>query len=176
LEFEANAINSLMDNIKIDLKQGESGQIVILNREDVSTEIRKPEVTKYSSPISAFAYVREKLVAQQREMGTEGGIVMDGRDIGTVVFPDAELKIFLIATVEARAERRRKELSEKGIDESLESIIEAMRTRDNNDSSREISPLRKADDAIELDTTILSIEEQCDFVIQKALNILSEFK
>lgn len=175
-EFEASAINELMDTLKIELKQGENGQIVILNSEDVTSEIRKPEVTKYSSPISAFEYVREKLVAQQREMGSEGGIVMDGRDIGTVVFPNAELKIFLVASLEARAERRKKELAQKGISESLESIIEGIRIRDLNDSSREISPLRMAEDAVKLDTTILTIEEQCEFVTRKALKIINEFK
>lgn len=173
LEYEETLINSLMEEIKIELKQGPQGQIVLLNSRDVSKEIRQPEVTKYSSPISAFAYVREKLVALQREIGKDGAVVMDGRDIGTVVFPDAELKIFLVAKVEARAERRRKEMLTKGIEEPLETIIEAIKTRDNNDSTREISPLRKAEDAIELDTTELSIDEQCKFVIDKALEIIS---
>jgi cytidylate kinase len=173
-ELDEKIINEIVDTLKIDLIQGENHQIVLLNGEDVSLEIRKPEVTKFSSTISAFGYVREKMVAQQMEIGSKGGIVMDGRDIGTVVFPNAELKIFLIASVEARAERRRKELLEKGTDQSLDSIIESIAIRDKNDSSREISPLRKADDAIELDTTNLTIEEQCNFVVQKALAIISE--
>ncbi|OGU56351.1 MAG: cytidylate kinase [Ignavibacteria bacterium GWF2_33_9] len=172
LNFLEKEIETLLPNLHIEMQQGEAGQIVLLNGEDVSAEIRKPEVTKYSSSISAFGSVREKLVAQQREMGVNGGVVMDGRDIGTVVFPDAELKIFLIASVKTRAERRQKELMAKGHDESLESIINAMQERDKNDSSREISPLRKAEDAIELDTSDMTIEQQCDFVISKASEIL----
>lgn len=173
LELDEIEINKLVDNIRIELIQGENQQIVLLNGEDVSQEIRKPDVTKYSSTLSAFGYVRERMVSQQREIGRNGGVVMDGRDIGTVVFPGAELKIFLIASVKTRAERREKELLDKGIEQSFESIVDSILIRDKNDSSRAISPLKKADDAIELDTTNLSIEEQCNFVIQKASEIIN---
>lgn len=175
IELTEENVAHILDTIKIELKQGQNQQIVLLNGIDVSDSIRQPEVTKYVSPISAMKNVRDFLVAQQREIGNYGGVVMDGRDIGTVVFPNAELKIFLIATPEERAKRRQKEQLEKGINQDFESILKSIIDRDNYDSTREISPLRKAEDAIELDTTNLSINEQCEFVVEKAKKIIARF-
>lgn len=168
LEVNDDAAPKLMDSIFIELKQSPDGQRTFLNGEDVSDAIRLPEVTKLVSPVSALALVREKLVEQQRAMGAAGGVVMDGRDIGTVVFPDAELKIFLIASIEARAERRAKELSEKGLVFSLEEIKQQLAARDAYDSGRAISPLKKAQDAIEIDTSDLTIGQQVNKIIDLA--------
>ena len=162
----------LMDGIIITLKQTESGQKTYLNDEDVSDEIRTPIVTQYVSPVSAIACVREKMVSQQRELGKDGGVVMDGRDIGTVVFPNAELKIYLIASIEARAKRRRLEMSLKGIDIPLDELISQITERDYYDSSRSISPLMMAKDAIEIDTSELTIEGQTQKVIEHAKSII----
>ena len=172
-ELTENNVNSLVDELTVKLEQSEIGQRTLLNNIDVSDDIRLPEVTKYVSPVSAMAYVREKMVAQQREMGKAGGVVMDGRDIGTVVFPNAELKVFLIASIDARAERRAKELTEKGINFSVDEIKKQISDRDNYDSSRENSPLRKADDAIEIDTSHITIEEQTKMIIQLAESIIN---
>ncbi len=166
-------VNKIVDEIKIELKQSELGQRTYINARDVSDDIRRPDVTKLVSPVSAMSYVREKMVEQQREMGNNGGVVMDGRDIGTVVFPNAELKIYLIASIEARAERRLKELVQKGFDGTQEEIMSQISLRDNYDSSREISPLRKSDDAIEIDTSYITIEKQT-FDILKFANDLIE--
>ncbi len=173
LELTESNVNALVDGLTVKLEQSENGQKTILNNIDVSEDIRLPEVTKFVSPVSAMFYVREKMVAQQREMGQIGGVVMDGRDIGTVVFPNANLKVFLIASIEARAERRAKELSAKGINFSIEEIIKQISDRDNYDSSRQNSPLRKADDAIEIDTSNISIEEQTNMIIKFAKSIIN---
>jgi len=171
-EFSENYICDLINRINIDMENTPSGQKTYLNGEDVSEDIRLPEVTKNVSPVSAIACVRKKLVALQRELGKNGEVVLDGRDIGTVVFPNAELKIFLIASVKARAERRAKELREKGIKFSNTEIEKQIIDRDNYDSTRKISPLTKADDAIEIDTSNLTIEEQSQLIIKAAENII----
>ena len=165
LDLEKYKIKSLLETIQIDLKQSNAGQGTYLNGEDVSDDIRLPEVTKMVSPISAMAAVRTQMVEQQRFLGKNGGVVMDGRDIGTVVFPDADLKIYLVASIDARAERRGLELRQKGIEFSLEEVKKQLSARDNYDSSREISPLRKAEGAILLDTSTLTIEQQVDEVV-----------
>ena len=131
-----------------------------LNGTCVEHEIRSLEVSNHVSPIAAVPFVREALVAQQQEMGRGGGIVMDGRDIGTTVFPDAELKIFVTASAQVRAERRYKELIEKGMPADLQDILHNVEERDYIDSHREVSPLRKADDALELDNSHMTIPEQ----------------
>ena len=172
-ELNEQAVEQLLPQIEISLKQGDNGQIVLLNNEDVTNHIRTPEINKYVSPISAMQNVREKLVAEQRRIGKDGGVVMDGRDIGTVVFPDAELKIFLIASISERAHRRLLELETQGIETNYEEIYQTIAKRDQYDSTRPISPLKKATDAIELDTTSLTIPEQCEIVLQYAnLNLL----
>lgn len=139
-----------------------------LNGVNIEEEIRRPEVADLVSPVSIIGFVREALVKQQREMGRKKGIVMDGRDIGTVVFPDAELKIFMTASPEIRAKRRYDELMAKGIHVEIKDIIRNIRERDRIDSTREISPLRQADDAIILDNSDLTREEQLAFVLKLA--------
>lgn len=131
-----------------------------LNGENVENEIRTMEVSSHVSPIATLAFVREALVEQQQRMGAEKGIVMDGRDIGTVVFPDAELKIFVTASAEVRAQRRYDELKAKGMEADFADILKNVQERDYIDSHRETSPLRKADDALELDNSKLTIAEQ----------------
>ena len=154
------AVLTLLPDIHIDFVQTSEGQHVTLNGEDVESLIRTLEVGNMASQISTIKEVRAFLVAQQQAMGDKKGIVMDGRDIGTVVFPDAELKIYMTADAMVRAERRYKELTAKGDKVSLEEIYENVVSRDKADMSRAISPLRKADDAIVLDNSHMSVEEQ----------------
>ena len=138
-----------------------------LNGVNVENKIRSMEVSSKVSPISTLDFVREAMVAQQQAMGNEKGIVMDGRDIGTTVFPDAELKIFVTATPEIRAQRRYDELKAKGQAASFDEILENVKQRDYIDQNREVSPLRKAEDALLLDNTDLSIEEQKKWLFEQ---------
>lgn len=138
-----------------------------LNDVNVENKIRSMEVSSKVSPISTLDFVREAMVAQQQAMGNEKGIVMDGRDIGTTVFPDAELKIFVTATPEIRAQRRYDELKAKGQEASFDEILENVKQRDYIDQNREVSPLRKAEDALLLDNTDLSIEEQKEWLFEQ---------
>ena len=138
-----------------------------LNGECIEKEIRGMAVSSRVSLIATIGFVREAMVALQQEMGKEKGIVMDGRDIGTTVFPDAELKIFVTASAEVRAQRRYDELKAKGEEASYESILENVKERDRIDSGRAISPLRKADDAIELDNSHMTIPEQKAWLMEK---------
>lgn len=136
-----------------------------LNGKNVEFQIRQMEVSNLVSPVSEISAVRRKLVEQQRRMGQAKGLVMDGRDIGTVVFPDAELKIFMTASLEVRAERRKLELKEKGTEVDLKEVIENLSNRDKIDSSRDDSPLKKADGAIEIDTSNLTFDEQVNKIL-----------
>ena len=145
-----------------------------LNGENVEDEIRQLEVSQNVSPISTIAEVRREMVKQQRENGINKGIVMDGRDIGTVVFPDAELKIFMTASPEIRAQRRFQELKEKGLEVNFEEILKNVEERDTIDSGREISPLKKADDAIVLDNSNLTREEQLLWSLERAKEKMEE--
>ena len=138
-----------------------------LNDVNVENKIRTMEVSKRVSPISALDFVRTEMVAQQQAMGKEKGIVMDGRDIGTTVFPDAELKIFVTASAQIRAERRYDELKAKGQEASFDDILENVKERDHIDQTREVSPLRKADDALLLDNTNLTIEQQQEWLFEQ---------
>ncbi len=147
---------------------------VVLDGEEVNDEIRLPEVTNNVSAVSTVSEVRALMVNEQRAMGNDGGIVLEGRDIGTIVFPKAELKIFMLANERERAERRKKELVAKGVDITIDDLIKEIVERDRIDSEREMSPLRKAEDAIELDTTQLTIEQQVEFIVAKAKKIISE--
>ena len=140
---------------------------VYVNGENVEQQIRSIEVSNAVSSISSIGAVREKLVALQQQMGKERGVVMDGRDIGTVVFPDAELKIYMTADAQVRAERRYNELTAKGDKVTLEEILENVISRDNADMTRAISPLRKADDAIILDNSDMSVEEQMAWFMER---------
>ena len=141
---------------------------VYLNGKNIEADIRTLKVSKYVSPVATLSEVRRKLVEQQQLMGRDKGIVMDGRDIGTVVFPEAELKIFMTASAETRAERRYKELLDRGHNLSYDDVLENVTTRDHIDSTREDSPLVKANDAIEIDNSDLTIEEQLDTIIELA--------
>lgn len=149
------AREEVLERTTIDFDSG----IVTLDGEDVSGLIRTPEVSMAASDFSRFPEVREKLVAIQREIGHRKSVVMDGRDIGTNVFTDAQYKFFLNATPEERARRRVKELIEKGQNVDYEATLEDIRQRDYNDSHRKLNPLRKADDAVEIDTTEMTIDE-----------------
>lgn len=144
-----------------------------LNGEDVENEIRSLEVSNHVSPVAAIPQVRKALVAKQQQMGLEKGIVMDGRDIGTVVFPDAELKIFLNASPETRAERRVKELNQKGQQVSYQDVLANVMERDRIDTTRAESPLRRAEDAIDLDNSSMSIDQQNAWLLSRVKEALS---
>ena len=145
-----------------------------LNNIYIEDKIRGMEVSAHVSPIATVGFVREAMVAQQQEMGHLKGIVMDGRDIGTVVFPEAELKVFVTASAEVRAQRRYDELLAKGQPASYEEILENVKERDRIDSSREISPLRRADDAILLDNSNLTIPQQNEWLMNQYLRVAGE--
>ncbi|HEY9187523.1 MAG TPA: (d)CMP kinase [Bacteroidota bacterium] len=163
-------ISKLVKNIDIQFKNENDKQRIFLDNEDVTELIRDPEVTNLSSPISALQPVREAMVALQKSYGKNGGVVMEGRDIGTVVMPQAEVKIFLIASLYERTKRRHLELQSKGVEKDFYELEKEILARDVRDSTREISPLTKAQDAIEIDTTNLSIEEQ----VKKIVTIAKE--
>ena len=146
---------------------------IYVNGEQVEQKIRSIEVSNLVSKISSIAQVREKLVAMQQGMGQQRGVVMDGRDIGTVVFPDAELKIFMTADPKVRAQRRYDELTAKGDNVTMEEILENVLSRDHADMNREISPLRQADDAIVLDNSHMSVEEQMAWFMERYEAIIS---
>ena len=161
-------------NISFQLNKTTGRPDTYLNGENVENDIRTMEVSSHVSPIATLAFVREALVAQQQRMGAEKGIVMDGRDIGTVVFPKAELKIFVTASAEVRAQRRHDELKAKGMDADYADILKNVEERDYIDSHRATSPLRKADDAIELDNSNLTIAEQKKWLYEQYLKAAKE--
>lgn len=169
LESEAALLGVLNDS-EIHLTQIEGHQTVYLNNEDVTETIRSIDVTQNVSVVSSHEKVRAEMVRRQQRFAEKGGIVMDGRDIGTVVLPNANLKIYLIASAEERALRRYRESISKGMDVSLEQLTDDMKARDYYDMNREASPLRKADDAVELDTTQMSIDE----VVETVLNMIKD--
>ncbi|HOM64529.1 MAG TPA: (d)CMP kinase [Ignavibacteriales bacterium] len=155
-----------LKNIHIEIFYKEGKTTVILNGEDVSQKIRTLEVSSLVSPISAIPEVRKYLLSIQREIAKNSNVILDGRDTGTVVFPNADIKIFLVADVNKRAERRLKELKEMGQEATFEEVVANLKERDEKDSTRAIAPLKKADDAIEIDTSNITIEEQVERVIQ----------
>ncbi len=162
-EDAAAARQKVLDRTEIDFDNG----VITLDGEDVSGKIRTPEISIAASDYSKFPEVRTKLVAIQREIGHRKSVVMDGRDIGTNVFTDAQYKFFLTATAEERANRRVKELLEKGENVSYEETLEDIKQRDYNDTHRKLNPLAKADDAIEIDTTKMTIDEVADAILSK---------
>ncbi len=166
---ETEKIITELKNIKITFKWDELAgkNTTFLNGENVEEEIRRLEVSQNVSPISTIAEVRHEMVKQQRENGLNKGIVMDGRDIGTVVFPDAELKIFMTASPEIRAQRRFDELKQKGVEVDFAEILQNVEGRDQIDSTREVSPLKKADDALTLDNSNLTREEQLKWTLER---------
>lgn len=175
---EQNCSNEDIDKLhkildESDLSFDDNGNILLSGR-DVSREVRLPEIASLASELSTMPEVRERLVARQKEIGSEGAVVLEGRDIGTVVFPDAELKIFLVADPSVRAERRVEEMHELGTDIPLEEMKRQLAERDRRDRERVLSPLRKADDAIELDTTDLTIDGQVEKVVALAKQRMRE--
>lgn len=162
------ALKSLTEDTKISFTGTPPDIKVWMDGEDVSEAIRGDQVTKHVSDYCAPAVVRESLVKQQREIAGNVSVVCDGRDIGTVVFRNAELKFFMIASVEERARRRQKDFEKLGIKKSLEELIKDLELRDHKDSTRANSPLCKAEDAVEIDTTNMSFNDQVEFIVSKA--------
>jgi len=168
-EVDAARVEELLPQIEISFRFNEErgASDIYINGVYAEERIRTIEVSNCVSKVSSIGVVREKLVAMQQQMGRERGVVMDGRDIGTVVFPDAELKIFMTADPQVRAERRYKELTAKGDNVTLEEIVENVISRDKADMTRAISPLRRADDALELDNSYMSVEEQMAWFMER---------
>jgi len=164
----ADSLTALASNTRIDLRAQDGGQQVFLDGEDVTSAIRTPEVAQAASKVAVVPGVRRVLVAEQRRAGGQGGVVMEGRDIGTVVFPDAELKIFLTASPETRAERRWREHQQKGDSIDLARTLEEIRERDRRDREREDSPLVRAKDATVVDSTAMEPEEVARLVVMLA--------
>ena len=166
---KTDALKQQMSNIDITFKFNEKAgrPDTYLNGECVEKAIRTLEVSNHVSPIAAIPFVRAAMVARQQRMGRDKGIVMDGRDIGTTVFPEAELKVFVTASAEVRAQRRYDELKEKGMPANFDDILKNVQERDYIDSHREVSPLRKAADAIELDNSHMTIAEQNDWLMRQ---------
>ncbi len=171
---DVKEVNEALQNIKIEFQFNKKSQQteILLNGENVEYVIRDLVIAEKVSDVAAIKEVRSFAVAQQQRMGAEKGIVMDGRDIGTTVFPDAELKIFMTADIAVRVERRYKEYFEKNPNISIEEVKNNLEIRDYIDSNREVSPLRKAEDAIELDNTNLSIEEQLAIALKLAEKLI----
>lgn len=167
---------AMLDEIKLDLKFNDGTQVVLLNGEDVGGFIRTGEISMYASAVSAIPEVRAFLLETQRKIARENSVIMDGRDIGTVIIPDAEVKIFLVASAEARAERRYKELIEKGESCTYEGVLADIKERDNNDSTRAVAPAVPAEDAIFLDNSNLNQEQTIDKVIEIIENTVKKKK
>ncbi len=161
----ASVISTLTDELKIELKFIDGEQRMFLNGEDVSGEIRTPDASMAASAVSAVPEVRKYLFDLQKNLAASNNCIMDGRDIGTVVLPDADVKIFLTASPEARAKRRHLELTEKGIETRYEDVLADMIERDYNDSHREIAPLKQADDAVLADTSDIGLEQSIELII-----------
>ncbi|OLN23255.1 cytidylate kinase [Domibacillus antri] len=163
---DGEALGRLLAKTDITLKQGEDGQSVFLDGVDVTDEIRKDEVTNNVSAVALHGEVRRDMTIRQQQLASKGGVVMDGRDIGTSVLPNAELKIFLLAGVEERAKRRHQENMKKGFSSDLENLKREIAARDRMDMERLESPLKKAKDAIEIDTTFMTIEQVVEEIMK----------
>jgi len=162
---DAEGLERLVSEVRLDLAQDPAGARVLVDGEDVTEKIREPRISREVSRVSRVPAVRRAMVAAQRALGERGAVVVEGRDIGTVVFPRAAVKIFLAASIEERARRRREELLRAGLEQDLDELREEIRRRDELDSAREDSPLRQADDAVRIDTTGLTVEEQVERVV-----------
>ena len=160
---DSEAIEKMLQETEIDFSEGK----IYLDGEDISQKIRTEQVSKAASDCSALGIVRAKLTEQQRKMGLRKSVIMDGRDIGTAVFPYAKYKFFITATLEERAGRRYRELIEKGESVTYESVRKDIEQRDYNDSNRAINPLKKAEDAVEIDTTEMTVQEVTDFICKE---------
>jgi len=158
------AVSALKGQVKIELVNRPEGMLVMLNGEDVSKEIRKDYISKSVSIVSSYKQVREKMVELQRKMGDNQAVICEGRDIGTVVFPNADLKIFMTADIKERARRRQRDLLKLNINKELDEIERDLAKRDHLDSSREISPLKRAGNAVLIDTTFMTFKEQVNFI------------
>ena len=165
-----DSVCQVVDELELDIYDKGSKTIVKLDGEDVSEAIRSMPVTESVSAVSAMKYVRQTMVEIQRNIGKKTNCVVEGRDIGTVVFPDAEFKIFMVADVNMRAERRFKDFYEMGENRSFQEVLADLKRRDEKDSTRAYSPLQKADEAIEIDTSMLSIDQQ----VEKIINLLKK--
>lgn len=170
-DIDEEKLNNCISNIDISLDENAK---VYLNGEDVEKEIRGLQVSNWVSKISAIGFIREKLLDIQRELGSRKGVVMDGRDIGSVVLPDAELKIFVTADPEVRAKRRFDELIKKGDSVTYQEVLENIKMRDYNDVNRKVSPLIQAPDALLLDNSYMSIEEQNNWLLDKVNTICNK--
>ncbi len=170
---DEEGLRAFLISLRIDIKEGDDGFRVSVDGEDLTERLRSPMAGRLASLISARRVVREALIGLQRRLG-EGGAVLEGRDIGTVVFPDADVKFFLKANFEKRVERRYRELLERGMEVSIEVVSEEMRERDRRDATRRIAPLRKADDAVEIDTTSLTLLEVFEIMVKEIGRRLKE--
>lgn len=164
---DADAVIALLPETKVELRYIDGAQRVFLNGEDVSEAIRMPEASMAASNVSAIPAVRTFLLDLQRDMAKNNNVIMDGRDIGTVILPDAQYKFFLTASAQVRADRRFKELKEKGIDVDYNALLEEIIQRDYNDSHRETAPLRQADDAILIDSSNMTLEESINAIADR---------
>lgn len=162
---DADEVGALLPEINIEIRYEDGAQHVYLNGEDLGDRIRTPEMSMYASAVSAIPSVRAFLLDTQRDIARKNSVVMDGRDIGTVILPDAEVKIFMYASNEARATRRYKELIAKGEDVKYEDVLREMIERDNNDRSRDVAPAVPAEDAVMLDNSDMSVDENVEAVI-----------
>ena len=158
------AVAAILPELEIGMGYEEGEQRMYLNGEDVSREIRMPEISMYASDVSAHAAVRSFLLEMQRKLARENCVIMDGRDIGTVVLPEAKLKIYLTASPEARAERRMKELQAKGVEQPYEEVLRDIIQRDQQDMNREVAPLRQAEDAVLVDTTEIDFDQSFELL------------
>lgn len=156
---DVDGVSAILGEIEVGISHTEDGQQIFLNGENVSEEIRLPEISVAASNVAVIPSVRLKLVELQRELASKADVIMDGRDIGTYVLPNAEVKIFLTASVEERAKRRLAELVQKGVETSFEEVKADMEYRDKNDSGREFAPLKPAEDSINFDNTDITLEE-----------------
>jgi CMP/dCMP kinase len=175
-ELDVESLNEQLDDIDIQFEFNEASKssMILLNDENVESQIRQMDVNDWVSQVSAVPEVRRKMVTLQQKMGKEKGIAMDGRDIGTTVFPDAELKLFMVADIGIRTKRRLAEMEAKNIPGDFEQVKTNLLQRDKEDMSRKESPLRKADGAIVLDNTNLTRDEQLNFALNKALELISK--
>ena len=171
---DAAGIVACLPHIAIEVRYEDGAQHVYLNGEDLGDRIREPEISMYASAVSAIPAVRAFLLDTQRDIAAKNSVIMDGRDIGTVILPNAEVKVFLFASAEARAKRRTLELQAKGMEVSFEDVLREMKERDDNDRNREIAPAVAAPDAVMLDNSDLTVEETADAIMKLAENCRKE--
>ena len=161
------AVADILPSLRVELRYDEAGrQRMLLNGRDVSEEIRLPEISRYASAVSALPVVRAYLMETQRELARRNNVIMDGRDIGTVVLPDAEVKVYLTASAQVRAERRCRELEERGTPQPFEEVLRDIEDRDYRDTHREAAPLRQAEDAVLLDTSALDFQQSLEALLR----------